>query len=81
MDTYPHYGPGNVVIDNCAGCDLVWLDFGEIRQIVAAPGKDRGGRQVVPMDDDYVRYGPSEAEDDAPRRKSALGFLFDLFTG
>ena len=82
FDTYPHYGPGNVVIDNCAHCDLVWLDFGEIRQIVSAPGKDRGGRQVVPMDDDYVRYGPAEEDDEdkAPRRKSALGFLFDLFT-
>jgi Zn-finger nucleic acid-binding protein len=82
FDTYPHYGPGNVVIDNCPRCDVVWLDFGEIRQIVDAPGRDRGGRQVVPMDDDYVRYGASEAEeDDAPQRRSALGFLFDLFSG
>jgi len=79
FETYAHYGPGNVVIDNCTPCDLVWLDFGEIRQIVAAPGKDRGSRQVVRIDEEYVRTGAVDEEEDAPRRKSALGFLFDLF--
>ncbi len=48
MTTHPYYGPGNVVIDSCIPCDLVWLDFGELKQIVAAPGKDRGTREVVP---------------------------------
>lgn len=42
FDTYPYSGPGNVVIDNCTTCDLLWLDFGEMRQIIDAPGKDRG---------------------------------------
>jgi hypothetical protein len=42
MATHPYYGPGNVVIDSCASCELVWLDFGELEQIVKAPGKDRG---------------------------------------
>ena len=32
-------GPGNVVIDSCARCELVWLDFGELRQIADAPRK------------------------------------------
>jgi Zn-finger nucleic acid-binding protein len=50
MATHPYYGPGNVVIDSCAGCELVWLDFGELRQIVAAPGKDRGSREQVPRE-------------------------------
>jgi Zn-finger nucleic acid-binding protein len=44
METHPYYGPGNVVIDSCASCELVWLDFGELEQIVKAPGKDRGTR-------------------------------------
>ena len=44
MVTHPYYGPGNVVIDSCASCELVWLDFGELEQIVKAPGKDRGTR-------------------------------------
>jgi Zn-finger nucleic acid-binding protein len=44
MSTHPYYGPGNVVIDTCEQCDLVWLDFGELDQIVNAPGQDRGRR-------------------------------------
>ena len=48
MVTHPYYGPGNVVMDSCAACDLAWLDFGELKQIVDAPGKDRGRRDDVP---------------------------------
>jgi len=48
MLTHPYYGPGNVVLDSCATCDAIWLDFGELKQIVAAPGRDRGSRQLVP---------------------------------
>ena len=50
MATHPYYGPGNVVMDSCEPCELVWLDFGELKQIVAAPGKDRGSREIVPRD-------------------------------
>ena len=42
MEVHPYYGPGNVIIDTCAACDLVWLDFGELKQISEAPGQDRG---------------------------------------
>ena len=42
MDVHPYYGPGNVIIDTCGRCDIVWLDFGELRQIADAPGQDRG---------------------------------------
>jgi Zn-finger nucleic acid-binding protein len=42
MDVHPYYGPGNVIIDTCATCNLVWLDFGELKQIGDAPGQDRG---------------------------------------
>lgn len=42
MDVHPYYGPGNVVIDTCSRCDMVWLDFGELTQITQAPGRDRG---------------------------------------
>jgi len=42
MDTHPYYGPGNVVIDNCPGCEIVWLDYGELAAIRNAPGRDRG---------------------------------------
>jgi Zn-finger nucleic acid-binding protein len=48
MDTHPYYGPGNVIIDSCAACDLIWLDFGELKQIADAPGADRGIRKPAP---------------------------------
>jgi Zn-finger nucleic acid-binding protein len=85
FETYPHYGPGNVVIDNCTACDLVWLDFGEMRQIVDAPGRDRGSRHVPRVDDDYVRHGPygrdgdgEEGRADRPRGSDPLSFLLDV---
>ena len=66
FDTYPHLGPGSVVIDNCTRCDLIWLDFGEMRQMVDAPGRDRGSRQVPPTDTSYVK------DPDARRVLSAI---------
>ena len=44
MDVHPYYGPGNVVIDSCRRCDVIWLDFGELEQITRAGGRDRGWR-------------------------------------
>jgi Zn-finger nucleic acid-binding protein len=40
-----YYGPGNIMMDSCAGCDVVWLDYGELRQVIDAPGEDRGSRE------------------------------------
>lgn len=37
MDTHPYGGPGNIVIDNCPGCKLNWLDYRELRRIASAP--------------------------------------------
>jgi Zn-finger nucleic acid-binding protein len=42
MDVHPYYGPGNVVIDSCTNCSLLWLDYGELQQMTDAPGRDRG---------------------------------------
>ena len=36
-----YYGPGNIIIDTCPTCDLLWLDAGELRRAVDAPGPDR----------------------------------------
>jgi Zn-finger nucleic acid-binding protein len=47
MDVHPYYGPGNVVIDSCTACSLIWLDYGELQQMTDAPGRDRG-RPAVP---------------------------------
>ena len=38
MDTHYYAGPGNIVIDDCSGCHLNWLDYGELARIVHAPG-------------------------------------------
>ena len=88
FDTYAHSGPGNVVIDNCTGCDLIWLDFGEIRRIVDAPGRDRGSRDVHRLDDEYVRRGPDggdSSDTDMGRgawdRRDPLLLLADLLFG
>lgn len=49
LETHPYYGPGNVVIDSCGTCDVIWLDVGELRQIIDAPGGDRGGREQAAL--------------------------------
>ena len=37
MDTHLYAGPGNVVVDSCEDCSLIWLDRGELMHIVRAP--------------------------------------------
>ena len=41
MDVHPYYGPGNIIIDTCGACQLIWLDHGELGSVVDAPGRDR----------------------------------------
>jgi len=41
MEVHPYHGPGNVVIDSCAACRLIWLDHGELGAIERAPGRRR----------------------------------------
>lgn len=36
MDVHPYFGPGNVVIDSCCDCFLIWFDHGEITTIEKA---------------------------------------------
>jgi Zn-finger nucleic acid-binding protein len=43
MDAHRYAGPGNVVVDSCDNCSLIWLDRGEITRIAHAP--DEGDRQ------------------------------------
>ena len=37
MDAHRYAGPGNVVVDACDNCSLIWLDHGEITRIASAP--------------------------------------------
>ena len=40
MDAHRYAGPGNVVVDTCDNCSLIWLDRGEITRIAHAPDND-----------------------------------------
>ena len=42
MDVHPYHGPGNVVVDSCTDCHLVWLDHGEMARIERSPGRRYG---------------------------------------
>jgi Zn-finger nucleic acid-binding protein len=46
MNTHPFYGPGNIVVDNCPYCSVIWLDYGELASIRDAPGRDRGRAEL-----------------------------------
>jgi Zn-finger nucleic acid-binding protein len=76
MDVHPYYGPGNVVIDTCSRCDLVWLDFGELAQITDAPGGDRG-RSRLPVAEPR---SPALSDSDDNRTGSTLD-IFDVLFG
>jgi Zn-finger nucleic acid-binding protein len=40
MDRHPYGGGGNVEVDSCEACSVLWLDRGELSRIVAAPDRD-----------------------------------------
>ena len=44
MDAHRYAGPGNVVVDTCDNCSLIWLDRGEITRIARAPDNEDFGR-------------------------------------
>ena len=37
MSSHVYGGPGNVVVDTCEVCHVVWLDPGELLRIALAP--------------------------------------------
>jgi Zn-finger nucleic acid-binding protein len=68
MLVHPYFGPGNIVMDSCDACNAVWLDFGELKQVVDAPGRDRG-RGDVPRRS-AAQDSPSPASRPARREAS-----------
>jgi Zn-finger nucleic acid-binding protein len=40
MDHHPYGGGGNLAVDSCEPCGVLWLDRGELSRIVAAPDRD-----------------------------------------
>ena len=49
MIAHPYGGPGNVHLDTCERCDMIWLDASELRRIVVAA-------DPKPL---YSRYDPN----------------------
>jgi Zn-finger nucleic acid-binding protein len=79
FQTYAYGGPGAVVIDACEHCNVLWLDYRELKQIVDAPGSDRGSRETVVRDDDYAIV-PRPTEEDLVGRADPLDFLLTLLS-
>ena len=85
FETHPYYGPGNVVIDSCAACEVVWLDFGELKQIVDAPGRDRGlrekaGRLSTPMQDPTTTRAIGGSGTDSDRGPDLIDVIAQLLS-
>ena len=80
MDVHPYYGPGNIVIDTCAGCNLIWLDHGELKQVTDAPGKDRGVHPTPPPPSPLgVRAARDESDVRAIDAFDVVTVLGDIF--
>jgi Zn-finger nucleic acid-binding protein len=80
MATHPYLGPGAVVIDTCDTCDCVWLDAGELKRVVDAPGRDRGARDMPQAQWDPPLIHTGAIDPDAPvvRRPDLLSLLLEL---
>ena len=52
MDTHLYAGPGNVVIDSCEECNLIWLDRGELTRIAHARDGDTPSEDSTSWDTD-----------------------------
>ena len=77
MESHPYYGPGNVAIDSCGECDLVWLDHGELSRVE----RSGGGREPANMhlSVDFSRHpesGPAEKIEERNPIALLADFLF-----
>jgi Zn-finger nucleic acid-binding protein len=60
MDTHPYGGGGNVVVDTCCRCVLIWLDAGEIEVLARHRPKEGVADRLMPT-------GVTPQYDGAPR--------------
>lgn len=68
METFQYNGPGNIVIDTCHPCDMIWLDYGELQKVVNAPGRDRG----VPRTKMSDKKGDGSGEEQEKQTKNTF---------
>jgi Zn-finger nucleic acid-binding protein len=76
MLAHPYLGPGNIVIDTCDTCNVIWLDYGELDRAVNAPGRDRGSA-LLKRQQERARSRSADDDEDETRRGIDL---FDVFT-
>ena len=86
MATHPYHGPGNIVIDTCDPCDVIWLGTGELARAIDAPGRDRGS--ALRAGEGAVEFSPGKRETDGgddddglrrmTRRVDLLALIRDL---
>jgi Zn-finger nucleic acid-binding protein len=67
MDTHAYEGGGNIVIDVCIHCGVVWFDYGEIYRIITSPEVGINRRDMEFLDH-------LQAETEALKKKR--GFFF-----
>lgn len=92
MDTHPYGGGGNVVIDTCHRCHLVWLDAGEMETLARHRPKEGTAGLLLPLtaqkSEDPPQTGWRWGDEDAmrawdePRRSDDISdgvSLLDLF--
>ena len=80
MSTHPYLGPGAIVIDTCETCECVWLDAGELKRVVDAPGRDRGARDMpqARLDPAPIHTDPTDSDEPVGRRNDLVSLLLDL---
>ena len=63
LDRHPYGGGGNVEVDSCERCGVLWLDRGELSRIVAAPDREPLLRETpIPTPEEPLLHRhPSEA--------------------
>ena len=74
--THPYLGPGNIVIDTCDACDIIWLEYGELERAVNAPGRDRGAALLKRQRDQALPGSDDDEEEEMGGRID----LFDVFS-
>lgn len=81
METFQYNGPGNIVIDTCHSCDLIWLDFGELQKVINAPGRDRGvPRPKKQQQKDKTQDQKSKIDPNSPLEAVVIPLLRSIFS-
>jgi Zn-finger nucleic acid-binding protein len=67
MDTHAYEGGGNIVIDVCIHCGVVWFDYGEMKRVISSPEIGINRHEMESIDN-------FQAETNALKRRR--GFFF-----